>query len=161
MASEIYLQVDSGAVKGEATAVGFEDQIVLDSFQLGANNPTSIGTGGGAGSGKVTLSNFTVSKRTDTSSVPLFLACCKGTHFENAVVTVRRAGGDQIKFLTYTFNVLFVEDINWSGGAGDEPVETLSFAYGSVEMGYTPQDSKGGEGAEIMGGWDQIKVAAT
>ena len=159
MASEIYLKVDG--VDGEATADKFEKQIVLDSFQLGAHNPTSIGTGGGAGSGKVTLSNFTVSKRTDTSSVPLFLACCKGTHFENAVVTVRRAGGDQIKFLTYTFNVLFVEDINWSGGAGDEPVETLSFAYGSVEMGYTPQDSTGGEGAEIMGGWDQIKVAAT
>ena len=161
MASEIYLQVDSGAVKGEATAVGFEEQIVLDSFQLGANNPTSIGTGGGAGSGKVTLSNFTVSKRTDTSSVPLFLACCKGTHFENAVVTVRRAGGEQIKHLTYTFNVLFVEDISWSGGAGDEPMETISFAYGSVSMAYTPQNSLGGADPEIVGVWDQIAVALT
>ena len=160
MASEVYLTVDG--VEGEATAAGFEGQIVLDSFQLGANNPTSIGAGGGAGSGKVTLSNFTVSKRTDASSVPLFLACCSGTHFANAEVTIRRAGGEQIEFLKYTFDTLFVEDISWSGGTGDEgPMETLSLAYGSVEMTYTPQNADGTAGAAIVGGWDQIAVAAT
>lgn len=158
--SEVYLMVDG--VDGEATATGFEGQIVLDSFQLGANNPTSIGAGGGAGAGKVTLSNFTVSKRTDASSVPLFLACCKGDHFANAEVTIRRAGGEQIEFLKYTFDTLFVEDISWSGGTGDEgPMETLSLAYGSVEMTYTPQNADGTAGSAIVGGWNQMTVAAT
>jgi type VI secretion system secreted protein Hcp len=160
MSAEVYLTVDG--VEGEAKAEGFEGQIVLDSFQLGANNPTSIGAGGGAGAGKVTLSNFTVSKKTDKSSVPLFLACCKGQHFADAEVTIRKAGGEQIEFLKYKFDTLFVEDISWSGGTGDDlPTELLSLAYGSVEMTYTPQKKDGSADSPIVAKWDQIAVAAT
>ncbi len=160
MSAEVYLTVDG--VDGEATAQGFEGQIVLDSFQLGANNPTSIGSGGGAGAGKVTLSSFVVTKHTDSSSVPLFLACCTGSHFANAEVTIRKAGGEQVEFLKYIFDTIFVEDISWSGGTGDDvPIEVLSLAFGSVEMTYTPQNADGTMGSPIVAKWDQIAVAAT
>jgi type VI secretion system secreted protein Hcp len=159
MPAEVYLTVEG--LEGEATAKGFEGQIVLDSFQLGANNPTSIGAGTGAGAGKVNLSNFTVTKRTDASSVPLFLACCKGDHFPNAEVTIRKAGGEQVEFIKYKFDTVFVEDINWSGGSGDDvPTEVLSLAFGAVEMTYTPQNADGTMGSPIVAKWDQIAVAA-
>ena len=160
MSAEVYLKVDG--VDGEATAKGFENQIVLDSFSLGANNPTSIGAGTGAGAGKVNLSNFTVTKRTDASSVPLFLACCKGNHFAGAEVTVRKAGGAQTEFIKYKFDTIFVEDISWAGGMGDDvPIESLSLAFGAVEMTYTPQKADGSMGSPIVAKWDQIAVAAT
>ena len=48
------------------------------------NNPTSIGAGGGAGAGKVNIGNFNIMKKTDAASPLLFLACCRGKHFEKA-----------------------------------------------------------------------------
>jgi type VI secretion system secreted protein Hcp len=160
MPAEIYLTVEG--IEGEATAKGFAGQIILDSFQLGAHNATNIGAGKGAGAGKVQVSNFTVTKRTDASSVPLFLACCKGTHFANAMVTIRRAGGEQVEFLKYEFDTIFVEDISWSGGGMDDnPMESLSLAFGAVQMTYTPQNEDGTIGSPIVAKWDQIAVAAT
>ena len=160
MAAEVYLTIEG--VEGEATAKGFEGQIVLESFQLGASNPTSIGAGMGAGAGMVELSEFMVSKQTDKSSVPMFLACCRGEHFPNAEVTIRKAGGEQVEFLKYKFDTIFVSSINWSGGAGVEvPMETLTFAFATVEMSYTPQNADGTMGGAIIGKWDAVAVTAS
>jgi type VI secretion system secreted protein Hcp len=154
MAFDAYLKLDG--VEGEATRKGYEKQLFLDSFSWGAHNPTSkVGTGGGAG--RVEISNFTVTKKTDKSSAKLFQACCAGKHFKDAMLTVLKAGGENpVDYLKYEFKELFVTDIQWSGATGGDetPAEHVGFAFGAVTVTYTEQKADGSKGAAIVAGWD-------
>lgn len=143
-------------VKGDAVQDGFEEQIALDSFSLGAANPTEVMAGGGRSSGKVMVSDFSASKLSDKASPILFQACCLGKHFPNAQVSICKASGErQEVFLTYKFDTVFVADINWSGGGGaDSPMETLSLAFNKIEIEHKSQDEKGGLGEPIVASYD-------
>lgn len=154
MAFDAFLKLDG--VEGEATTKGYEKQIPVLSFSWGANNPSSpIGTGTGAG--KVSISNFTVTKWTDKSSVKLFQNCCSGKHFPKAVLTLLKAGGDKaVDYLKYEFEALMVNDIQWSGASGgdDVPMESVGFAFSKVAVTYTEQKVDGTKGTPQVAGWD-------
>lgn len=157
---DAYLKLDG--VEGEATASEFEGWIEIDSFSLGASNPANIGSGGeGIGAGKVNVSSFNVAKKTDAASPVIFQACCKGDHFPNAEVTLRKSGGSQMEFIKFTFDKVYVEDIQWSGAsqADDVPMENLSLAFGKVVVTYTKQTAEGDPAGSIEASWNLQTVS--
>jgi type VI secretion system secreted protein Hcp len=164
MAFDTFLDIKDAP--GESTAKGFEKKIEIYSFSWGASNPSTIGSGaGGSGGGKVSISSFNVMKKTESSSPILFQACCRGDHFDKAIVTMRKAGGaaGQVPFLLYTFTEVYVDSIQWSGSTGgdDTPTESASFSFGKVEVEYKPQGVKGGaEPKPILATWDLTTVSA-
>jgi type VI secretion system secreted protein Hcp len=150
-------------IDGESKRKGFEKQIEILSFSLGASNPTTIGAGGGGGAGKVSISSFNFMKHSDVTSPVLFQKCCAGDHFDKVTVTLNKAGGkDIVNFLVYEFEQVFVESIQWSGSSGgdDTPVESVSLAFGKVSVTYTAQNPDGTKGATKVGQWDLMTVAA-
>jgi type VI secretion system secreted protein Hcp len=148
-----FLKIDG--VDSEATQKGFEKQIKLASFNLGASNPVDMSAGGGRGAGQVQLSTFNVTKMTDKSSPILFQACCLGKHFKNAIISICKAGGEQAEYLTYKFDTVFIADISWGGGGGeDTPSESLSLAYTKVEMSYKEQDATGKVGTPVRASYN-------
>lgn len=161
MAYDAFMWLKGGKpeAKGETTDKAYKDKKAFEiySFSFGASNPTTIGSAkGGAGSGKVSLSSFNIMKRMDAASPALFLNCCKGEHFTDAHIVLRKAGGDALEYLSYDFTEVFVESIQWSGSSGgdDVPTESVSFAFGKVDMKYTPQLGKGEKGTPIPASWD-------
>ncbi len=163
MAFDAYLKIEGPDVAGESKATGFEKQIALYSFSWGASNPVTFGSGTGGGAGKVSVSSFNLMKKTDSASPLLFQSCCKGDHYKKATVTLRKAGGEQINYLVYEFDTVFVESIQWSGSSGgdDTPTESLSLAYAKVTISYQPQTDKGAaEGKPMRASWDLEKVSA-
>lgn len=161
MAYDAFMWLKGGApeAKGETTDKTYKDKSAFEiySFSWGASNPVSIGSSsGGAGAGKVSISSFNVMKKTDSASPALFLNCCKGQHFTEAHVVLRKAGGEALEYLTYDFEEVFVESIQWSGSSGgdDTPTESVSFAFGKVDLKYTPQKGKGEKGTAIPATWD-------
>lgn len=161
MAFDAFLSIEG--VDSESTRKGFEGQIELISFSWGASNPTSIGVGHGGGSGKVQVSSFNFMKKTDAASAPLFQACCEGSHFPKATVTLHKAGGKEaVDYLKYEFSEVFIESVQWSGSSGgdDVPMESVSAAFGKVVMTYTPQKIDGSKGAPVVGSWDLKGVHA-
>jgi type VI secretion system secreted protein Hcp len=161
MAFDAFLKVDG--IKGESTRKGHAGEIELISFSLGASNPTSIGSGGGGGSGKVTVSSFNCMKKTDKASPTLFQKCCEGHHVPKATVTLYKAGGSEaVDYLKYEFEKVYVESIQWSGASGgdDVPMESLSLAFGKITATYTEQKDDGTKGASIVGTWDLMQVTA-
>lgn len=161
MAFDAFLELDG--VEGESTRKGFEGQVEIESFQFGAHNPTSIGSGGGAGAGKAQLSRFVISKKTDASSTALFQACCTGKHFTTAKVTFHKAGGEEaLPYLTYEFDKVFVESIDWSGASGgdDRPNESVALAFGKVEILYQSQAEAGAAAGTFSASWDVMAVSA-
>jgi type VI secretion system secreted protein Hcp len=158
MAYDAFLKLEGPVkIEGEATADGFANTIQLFSFSWGVSNPVTIGAGTGGGSGKASLSSFNFMKMTDKASPSLFQACCNGTHFTKITVTLRKAGGEQLKYLIYEFEKCFIESVQWSGSSGgdDRPAESVSFAFGKVTINYQPQDDKGQSAGEpVRGSWD-------
>jgi type VI secretion system secreted protein Hcp len=135
-------------VKGESTDDTYKAKGAFEvySFSLGASNPVTIGSSTeGSGGGKVSISSFSIMKKTDAASAALFRACCDGSHFTAAHVVLRKSGGKKVEYLKYDFEEVFVESVQWSGSTGgdDTPTESLSIAFGKVNVTYTPQKADG------------------
>jgi type VI secretion system secreted protein Hcp len=167
MAFDTYMNIDEGkVVKGEATAKDMSGFFEIYSFSWGASNPTTVGTGAtGLAAGKVSVSSFNIMKKSDNSSPLLFSACCAGQHYKTAKVVLRKAtgtDGGQKPFLTYSFTDVMVESIQWSGSSGgdDTPTESVSFAFGKVDIEYFLQDTeKGTMKAGNKASWDLTLAA--
>jgi type VI secretion system secreted protein Hcp len=126
MALEAFLKIEG--IPGESRKQGHADEIDILSFSFGASNPTTVGKGTGAGASQVSISSFSIMKGTDLSSAPLFLRCAKGEHIPTAIVTLRKAGGENpLEYLQYKFSKVYVDSIQWSGSSGgdDTPTESL------------------------------------
>jgi len=147
MASDFYLKIDG--VQGEATAKGMTDFMEVASFSFGASNPATVGSqGGGSAAGKVSLSSFTIMKRTDKASPTLFQMCCSGDHAATAEMQIKKSSGkdgEQGTFIKYLFEEVYIDSVQWSGSAGGDPypMESLSFSFGKVTVSYYPQDKAG------------------
>jgi type VI secretion system secreted protein Hcp len=156
MAFDAFLKLDG--ITGESQKDKHVGEIDLLSFSWGASNSTSVGTGTGPASGKVSMSDFSIMKSTDSSSPPLFQKCCDGSVIATGVVTLQKqtGAGGPIAYLVYNFTNVYVTSIQWSGsgGAGDTPMESVSFTFEVATADYTPQNDDGSAGNPVHGGWD-------
>jgi type VI secretion system secreted protein Hcp len=159
MAWDAYLTMEG--VTGESQRDGHEGEIELISFNFGASNPSSIGIGGGGGTGTVSLSSFNITKKTDGASVEIFQHCATGEHFPTAVIKLYKSGGKAgaLSYLTYEFEGVYVDNVQWSGAEGGDniPMESVAFAFGKVVMTYTEQNPDGTAGGDHVGSWDVQK----
>jgi len=138
------------------------------SFELGAENVINIGSvTGGGGAGKATFKEFTVTKKTDTSSTQLFNALCTGMHIHDVAVDLRRSGMVKATksggvFMKFTMRLVMVQDISWSGSDGDDVCEeTVIFQFGAITILYVSQDSTGKEKGKAETKWSRVKNQAT
>ena len=88
-AVDLFLKIDG--IQGESKDAKHANEIDVDAFSWGETNVVS-NAGGGRGAGKVAMQDFHFTKRLDTASPMLFLACASGKHFPKAVLTARKAG---------------------------------------------------------------------
>ena len=161
MAWDAYLTIDG--VSGESQRQGHEGEIELIAFNFGGSNPSSIGIGSGGGTGTVSLSSFTITKKTDASSAELFQHMCTGEHFPVGKLTMYKSGGaaGALAFLVYEFEDMYVDNISWSGAEGGDniPMESISFSFGKVTITYPEQNVDGTAGGDHVGSWD-VRVGA-
>jgi type VI secretion system secreted protein Hcp len=155
MAYDAFLKLDG--ITGESQKDKHQGELDIMSFSWGASNSSSVGTGTGVSVGKVTVSDFSVMKSTDSSSPVLFQKCCDGSVIATAVVTLQRqVQATATPYLVYNFTNVYVTSIQWSGsgGAGDAPMESVSFTFETGTVDYTPLKDDGSAGDAIHGGWD-------
>jgi len=143
--ADYYLQIDT--IEGETESKGFEKQIQLQSWSFGAHNSGSSGLGTGAGSGKVSLQDFSFVVENSKASPALFLACCKGVHFKKAVLTCRKTGGDGNPYVysVDTFEDVVISSFSRGGSNGSRvlPTESISFNFTKITSEYSQQKADG------------------
>ena len=153
------LKFGSNKPVGETKDKNHPNWLEIKTFEFGAENPTTIGSAtGGAGAGKFKLNPFKITKDVDTSSTSRFMACAAGAHDPTVVLAIRKAGGTQMDYLKYAFRMVFVTNISWSGGGGEEaPEETVEFVYGAMGIQYIPQTTGGlpDAGKKQIAAWSQ------
>ena len=148
----------SSQPEGETSDSWFSKKKALEllSLSFGVSQAETTGSGTtGAAAGKAKFEEFTVEKGVDLASVPLYVACVAGAHFPSVMLAVRKAGGSPLLYLQYCFRQVFVTNISWSGGGGEEaPRETVKFKYGAMGVQYIQQKADGTEGTKMQGMWN-------
>lgn len=140
-------------VDGEATQKDHKGEIELYSWSWGVSNQAFTG-GGGSGKGKAQPSDLTIVKRMDKASPTIAKHCATGKHFTDAVLTAAKSGDGQKDFLKVTLKEVFITNYQVSGSSGADLTESVTMSFGDIEIGYKPQDEKGGLGGEVKFGWN-------
>ncbi len=140
----IYMNYDSLAVKGDATAANWEGWIELKSFQFGVGRGISSPTGGSADreSSAPSVSEITVSKDQDSSTGPLLTAALQGEGVTVIIDFVKTSSGQLVKYMEYTLTNTMISGWSTSSG-GDRPSESFSLNFTKVQVDPTTIDATG------------------
>jgi len=100
-----------------------------------------------------------VVKNIDAASPNLALSCAKGTHYDSAVLTMRKAGGTALEYVTLTLTDVLVSSYSVSSSGGsDQLQDTVALNFGKFKYSYQPQDNKGAKkGGAIDATYDIAK----
>ncbi len=145
-------------VEGESDHKDHPGEIDILSWSWSISNASSVGTSKGSGVGKGVPGDFTFIHTYDKAAPVIAKNCASGKHFEEAIVTVRKAGEGQLDFLKVTMKQVFITHANVSASTGGEISHSVSLSYGDIEFAYKPQDDKGQLGGEVKFGWNPSKA---
>lgn len=142
MAVDAFLKIAD--LKGDSIDKSHPDEIHVLSWGWGMSQmgTTHYATGGGAG--KAEVSDLQISHWVDSATPGLMSACCKGTHFDEAVLTMRKAGENPLDYLIITMTDCIITSVQPSGSSGgDQAIETFMINFAKYKVSYQPQDNKG------------------
>ena len=153
MAVDMFMKI--GDIQGESKDKKHSKEIDVLSWSWGMSNSGSAHTGGGGGSGKVNVQDLTFTKYVDSASPKLMLACCNGKHYDDALLTVRKAGEKPVEYIKIKLTEVLVTSVTTGGSGGEDRLtENVTLNFAKVHLDYTPQDDKGAAGTAIPMEWD-------
>lgn len=169
MAVDIFLRLGE-KIKGESIDDGkdnngkaLKDQIELLAWAWsGAQSGTTHSSTGG-GSGKVTLSDLSITKYVDLSSNEIVKHLCNGEHIPTGTLTVRKAGGaNPLIYYTIDMEELMVTSYSTGGGGDgmDRLTEQVALNFARFKITYKRQNEQGGEAGKTQAGWNIPKNVA-
>lgn len=153
-AVDYFLKIDG--IEGESTDKTHNGEIEILSFSWGETNAGTMTRGGGAGAGKVSMQDFHFTTVMSKASPKLFESCATGQHIKEAVLTARKAGGEQQDYLIVKMTDVFISSYQTGGSSGDGgvPTDTFSLNFAKIEFEYKPQRTDGSLDASIKAGYD-------
>ena len=133
----IYLKL--GSIQGSVTASGFENWIVLDSFQWGF----SAGYTAKQSGSEVSVREVVMTLRAEKASPLIVSAGVSRTVLPSAVLKFTTTTKDKVTtFMSYEFANCVITNYAVSAPAEGVPQETLSLSFTTVTETYTPLDAK-------------------
>lgn len=156
MAIDHFLKLDG--VKGESQDAAYPDQIDVLSWSWGLSQSGSVHTGGGAGSGKVSVQDISLTKYIDVSSPTLHLFCANGKHIAKGMLICRKAGENPLEYLKLDLEEIMVTSVQTGGSGGEDRLtENITLNFRKVKTTYTQQNKDGSKGAAPEMTWDIAK----
>jgi type VI secretion system secreted protein Hcp len=151
----IFLQYDG--IDGEVSAEGHDAWIELSSVQWGAmrNVSTSAGSGANRNSAVPQLSEVTITKPLDKSSVHLFQEMLAPTKSKKAKIDFVRADADKLEvYLQFELDDVMVAGYHVSSGGDGQPLESLNLNFVKFTLVHTGTTQQGETGQPFKAGYD-------
>ena len=104
--TDFFLKIDG--IDGESADGKHKGEIDLLSWSWGETQSGAHAAGGGGGAGKVSMQDFHFTMTVNKATPKLIQACAGGDHIKSAILTCRKAGGQQEEYLKYTFSDLLI-----------------------------------------------------
>jgi type VI secretion system secreted protein Hcp len=135
-------------LEGESRDKVHAKSIDVLAWSWGVSNSGSAHVGGGAGAGVCNVQDLSFTKYVDKSTPSLLLACCDGKHFEEALLTVRKAGEKPLEYIKITLKEVLISSVSTGGSGGEDRLtENVSLNFASVKFEYVEQLPTGDKGA--------------
>lgn len=155
MAVDMFLQV--GDIKGESRDEKHKDKIDVLAWSWGMSNSGTAHLGTGAGAGKVSIQDLSVTKYVDKSSPFLLLACCNGKHYTEANLIVRKAGENPVEYIKIKMEEVMITSVSTGGSGGEDRLtENVVLNFAKVKVDYTPQKPDGTADTAIPMTWNIV-----
>lgn len=160
MAVDMFMKIKT--ITGESVDKKHKDEIDVLAWSWGMSQSGTTHMGGGGGSGKVSVQDLSFTKYVDGASNALILGCCTGEHYDEAVLTVRKAGKDPLEYIKITMKEVLVTAVSVGGSGGEDRLtENVTLNFAEFKFEYQPQSAKGGkEGGAKIAAWDIAGNAA-
>lgn len=154
MAVDMFLKL--GDIKGESIDASHKDEIQVLAWSWGMSQSGSMHMGPGGGAGKANVQDLSLTKYMDKASPNLAFHCCKGTHHESALLTVRKAGGTPLEYYKLELTQVLITSVSTGGSGGEDRLtENISLNFAKWKVTYQPQNEKGEKlGGEITQAYD-------
>lgn len=153
MSSNIFLKIDG--INGESHDSNHKGWIDVDHFDIDATQPGSMSLGGGGGVGKVRYSDLAIFAKADRATPTIFSFAASGKHITKVVVSVCKAGGDQIEFIRITLENVIVTYCGYNGSPTKDLIPvTYRFQAEKITHQYWQQTELGTKGGEVSTSWD-------
>jgi len=154
MATDMFLKLEG--MDGEAQDSEHKNEIDVLAWSWGLSQSGTTHMGPGAGAGKVNIQDISLTKYIDSASHSLVQCCCQGKHFGEAILTVRKAGGDKpLEYVVIKMTDVIVTSVSTGGSGGEDRLtENVSLNFAKVNFAYTPQKEDGTGGAVKEFGYD-------
>lgn len=153
MAVDMFMKIED--IKGESTDDKHKNSIDVLAWSWGLSQAGSSHSGGGSGSGKVNVQDISFTKHVDLSSPNLIKACAKGTHFKEALLTVRKAGDKPLEYIKIHLNNIIITSVSTGGSGGEDRLtENVTLNFAKFKFEYVPQDPGGKPCASLFAAYD-------
>jgi type VI secretion system secreted protein Hcp len=154
MAVDMFMKIDD--LNGDSLDDKHPKEIQILSWSWGMSQSGSTHLSSGGGAGKVNVQDLTFTKHIDTTTTNLIKSCCNGTHYKQALLTIRKAGGKTpVEYLKITMKDLIVSNISTGGSGGEDLImENVTLNFAKVSLDYTPQDSLGNAQPVMSATWN-------
>lgn len=141
------IHLDLASIQGESFSAAHPNEIEISSFQWGiSNSPVNTVTGFIKG-GKVSMTEVTVTKSVDKSSVQLLKASATGQILKSAKITWSKSTGGKKPedFITITLTGVLVSSVQQTSSRHGEGMgtETVTLSFDKVNVDYKVQDKTG------------------
>ena len=142
MAVDMFIKI--GDIKGESVDKTHKEEIDILAWSWGMSQSGTTHMGGGGGAGKVSVQDLSITKYVDSSTNALILACCAGAHYDEAKLTVRKAGGEPLEYIKLTMKEVIVSSLSTGGSGGEDRLtENVTLNFAEFKLEYQEQDEKG------------------
>lgn len=142
MSVDMFMEIDG--IKGESRDKAHKEAIDVLAWSWGLSNSGSFHSGGGGGSGKVSVQDLSFTKYVDKSSADLHLACANGKHVKSAKLIVRKAGEKPLEYILMELTECLVTAVSTGGSGGEDRLtENVTLNFSKIHFEYKIQDEKG------------------
>ena len=149
--ADLFLHVQTargGKVKGEGTTEGHEDDIALRGWSWGVAAGSAIGST--VATARRSFKQLVVYKDIDSASTMLMNALVTNDEVSEAVLGMRKAGGEPLDYFRMTLNGARVVSLDIEVDSQGQPTERVGIAFTKIEIEYKRQDSSGQSGGAYM-----------
>lgn len=148
-------------IKGECLLEGEKDKINVFSFSLGVSQRmTHDPTNTKRTQGIASVSNMTLVKRYDQASPKIMYQCVQAKSFAEVNLKIYQTDtAEQPKlYLQMSMSQCIISSVNYSGGAGESAVETLTLDFTKIKWLYKPQQSDSKQQGQLAYEYDMAKA---
>lgn len=146
MTQDVFIKING--IDGESQDAAHLNEIDVIGWRWKVAQPSTMMSGSGGGAGKATVSDLALTHQLDRASPNLAKFCFTGQHIDQAVLTLRKAGGQPFEYLKITMYDVVVTQVEPVCG-GNVCHEDVHLSFATMKHEYFVQNQKGGSGGAV------------